>query len=92
MFYINDFNSQVSKFCKSEQCMIIRKVTFFLFHLVTCDETLTQKLSNLVTSDETRLKIFSIKIISSTPLLSKLAHEDTSSITRFVCAQTVDKS
>jgi hypothetical protein len=58
--------------------MIIRKVTYFLFHLVT--------------SDETRLKILSIKIISSTLLLSKLAHEDTSSITIVVCAQTVDKS
>ena len=48
---------------------------------------MTQKLSK-----KSRLKILGIKIISSTPLLSKLAHEDIRHIATFVCAQTVDKS
>jgi hypothetical protein len=43
-------------------------------------------------SKKSRLKILGIKIISSTPLVSKLAHKDIRHIATFLCAQTVDKS
>ena len=48
---------------------------------------MTQKLSK-----KSRLKILGIKIISSTPLLSKLALNDFLHIATFVCAQTMYKS
>ena len=63
--------------------MFICKDACFLFHF--CHDA---KVEQKIKAEDS----LAIKIISSTPLLSKRAHNDILYKKTFVCAQTVDKS
>ncbi len=63
--------------------MLILNATYLLFHFC-----LNAKVEQKIKAEDS----LAIKIISSTPLLSKLAHNYILYNVAFVCAQTMDKS